>query len=96
MSNRRQPANQPDEPARWALLVCPDCASTVHEVWRGHEPYMVLSIEVEHSETCPAWRHEGRELGFAFGPDEATIRTALVDEDKTTEATDDETTEATT
>ncbi|MGI8699616.1 MAG: hypothetical protein ACR2JU_00105 [Nocardioidaceae bacterium] len=74
MSNRRRPANQPAPPDRNAWLLCPDCASQVHEVWYGQPPRLVLIIEVEHSETCPAWRQEGRELGVAFLPpdDEST------------------------
>jgi len=75
MSNKRKPANQ--APERGAWLRCPDCASTVHEDWYGQPPRLVLSIEVEHSPTCPVWRHDGRELVVAFLPPE----------DESTEAT---------
>jgi len=75
MSNRRRPRDRASERGAW--LLCPDCASQVHEVWSGQPPRLVLTIEVEHSETCPVWRHAGRELGVAFLPpeDETTEQT---------------------
>jgi len=68
VSNKRKPANRPDEPDRGAWLLCPDCASTVHEVWSGQPPRLVLTVEVEHSDSCPVWRHDGREIAVAFLP----------------------------
>ncbi len=57
-----------DPRAEW--LLCPDCASTVHEVFSGTPPRAVLSIEVEHSDSCPVWHEDGRELALAFYPKE--------------------------
>ncbi len=68
MSNRRKTGNPRSAPA-W--LACPDCTSTVVEVFYGRPPRAALSIEVAHSPTCPAWRHEGRELAIAFLPPDA-------------------------
>ncbi len=66
MSNRRRPRT--DQPPAFSWLLCPDCNSTVHEVWRGKPPRASLCIEVAHSETCPAWRFDGREVAIAFLP----------------------------
>ncbi len=50
---------------RGAWLKCDDCNSTIHEVWRGR----TLSIEVDHSDTCPVWPVTGaREVALAFLP----------------------------
>ncbi len=55
-------------PATW--LLCADCSSTVHEVRAGEPPRMTLSIEIEHSDTCPVWTGDGREVALAFLPKE--------------------------
>ncbi len=55
-----------DPRAEW--LLCADCSSTVHEIRAGEPPRMTLSIEIEHSDTCPAWQGDGREVAIAFLP----------------------------
>ncbi len=51
---------------------CPDCASVVHTV---HRPGGLLAIEVQHSNPCPAWPHDRREVALVLygqpDPDEA-------------------------
>jgi len=44
---------------------CEDCASTVHTV---QQPGAVMTVEVEHSPTCPAWRDPLREVALTFLP----------------------------
>ncbi len=71
------------EPPPFAWVLCPDCNSTVRQVVYGEPPRAVLSIEVEHSDTCPAWREDGNEIALAFGSDRADIGSALgIDEDE--------------
>ncbi len=49
--------------AATTIAHCQDCASTVHVV---HRPNQVMSIECEHSPTCPVWKGEGWELALLF------------------------------
>lgn len=63
MSNRRRPrADRTDDES---FVRCEDCASTTHTV---HHPGAVMTVEVEHSETCPAWRSPDREVALTFLP----------------------------
>lgn len=67
MSNRRKPRTV--EPStEW--MRCPDCNSTVHEVWQGEAPSLVLRVEVEHSDTCPFWPDDDREVALMFVPNQ--------------------------
>lgn len=68
MSNRKRTRKPNSEPRSVEWLLCPDCNSTVHEVWTGTPPRATLTIEVEHSDTCPVWRADGREFALAFLP----------------------------
>jgi len=71
VSNRRRPrATTPSPSTEW--LRCPDCNSTVHEVFYGEAPQLVLSIEVEHSDSCPVWGEDSREVAIAFLPKAGT------------------------
>jgi hypothetical protein len=54
--------------AATTIAHCQDCDSTVHVV---HRPHKVMSIEVEHSPTCPAWKHDRREVALMFTPSAA-------------------------
>lgn len=65
----------PDADPLAAPMRCADCASHVWEVWSGEPPNLVLSVEVEHSHTCPAWREPGREIAFQLLPKSATETT---------------------
>lgn len=51
-----------------AWLLCPDCTSQVHEVWADR----TLRIEVAHSDSCPAWRDDGREVAIELAPKSTT------------------------
>ncbi len=55
-----------DPRAEW--LLCPDCSSSVHEVFYGEPPNLTLSIQVDHSPTCPVWHADGREVMIAIMP----------------------------
>lgn len=53
-----------DRLTRAATLVaaCDDCASQVHV--RQDREANTLTVEVEHSATCPAWPHAQREVAL--------------------------------
>lgn len=71
---------KPRPPFEW--LLCPDCASTVHEVLYGTRPNIVLSIELEHSPTCPAPKEKladnGNEIMLQFLPSSIADRGAIL------------------
>lgn len=51
--------------AHHRLVECADCASTVHTVMR---PGAVMSVEVEHCDSCPSWREREREVALVVHP----------------------------
>lgn len=75
-TTRRLPAADP----RCTPFRCPDCASQVWEVWSGAAPDLWLTVEVEHSPSCPAWQHDGREFAVELLPKSATAATAPTEE----------------
>lgn len=72
------PLTGPDLPPVPEFIFCADCASTVSV--EATEDHKVMVFFVLHSPTCPAWSGDGREVGLALGPDDATVRAALATE----------------
>lgn len=79
MSNSRRPSTpSPD----YSALRCDDCASEVRQVWYGRAPDLTLSIELEHSPTCPAPTGElaenGNEILLQLLPKSRSVDPAFV------------------
>lgn len=62
-------------PTRW--LLCPDCASTASTMYNDDTSVMVVFLD--HSASCPAWKHDEAEVVLAFGPDEQTIKRTIAE-----------------
>jgi hypothetical protein len=60
MSNRKKPEGAGhDDP----FVRCADCKSTVHTVYHDGG---TMTVEVEHSPSCPMWRDDHREIALMF------------------------------
>ena len=51
-----------------SFVRCPDCASVVVMVDHGDK---VMTVQVQHSSTCPAWREPGLEVAVTLLPKQA-------------------------